>query len=113
MALETLKELKSIDGYEVTRCVSNFSKDRPVFINDDTNQIAFQIQNGPIKEKGLNGCQVSTIISLAKVMLEGLNSKFSCRENSMAISKLDECLMWLEKRTKDRELRNVEGKSEL
>jgi hypothetical protein len=84
-----------------------------VFINDEANQIAFQIQSGPIKEKGLNGCQVNTIISLAKVMIEGFNSKFSCRENAMAITKLDECLMWLDKRTKDREMRGVEGKSEL
>jgi len=28
-------------------------------------------------------------------------SKFKCRENSMAITKLDEALMWLNKRTVD------------
>lgn len=39
-----------------------------------------------------------------------LNSKFPCRENSLAITKLQEALMWLEERTKDREDRGVEGK---
>lgn len=39
-----------------------------------------------------------------------LNAKFPCRENSSAITKLDEALMWLEKRTRDRIKRNVEGK---
>lgn len=35
--------------------------------------------------------------------------KFYCRENSLTITKLEEALMWLEKRTADRVARNVEG----
>lgn len=38
-----------------------------------------------------------------------LNNKFSCRENALAITKLEEALMWLEKRTADRKVRGVEG----
>lgn len=38
-----------------------------------------------------------------------LNKLFPCRENSLAITKLEEALMWLEKRTADRIKRNVEG----
>jgi hypothetical protein len=41
---------------------------------------------------------------------EYLNSKFPCRENSIAITKMQEALMWFEKRTADRVRRNVEGK---
>jgi len=107
MALETLKDVKTIGGFEVTRGASNFSKDRPVFIWDDDNQIAFQIQNGPIKEHGVNGCQVDTIIEAAKIIVEGLNAKFPCRENAMVITKLDEALMWSAKRKADREKRGV------
>lgn len=109
MALETLKDVKRIGGFDVTRGVSNFSKDRPVFIFDELNQIAFQIQSGPIKEVGANGCQVDTLIHVAKAMLEGLNKEFPCRENSAAITKLDEAILWLIKRRLDREARNVEG----
>ncbi len=112
MALETLSGIKNIGGFEVTGGVSNFGKDRPVFVHDETNQLSFQIQNGPIKEKGVNGCQVDTVIETAKLMLEGLNKQFPCRENSMAITKLDEALMWLAKRKQDREARNVEGLSQ-
>ncbi|MGZ3770084.1 MAG: hypothetical protein ACXVCP_00270 [Bdellovibrio sp.] len=43
MALETLKDLKEINGYEITRGVSNFGANRPIFIFDELNQIAFQI----------------------------------------------------------------------
>lgn len=41
---------------------------------------------------------------------EYLQSKFPCRENAIVITKLEESLMWLEKRTLDRKKRNVEGK---
>lgn len=41
-----------------------------------------------------------------------LNNSFPCRENSLVITKLEEALMWLEKRTKDREKRGVEGRHE-
>ncbi len=42
--------------------------------------------------------------------LKFLNSKFPCRENSIVITKLEESLMWLNKRTEDRKSRGVEGK---
>lgn len=82
-----------------------------IYVRHDVNSLSFTIQNGPIKEVGTNGCQVNEIIEAAKIIVEGLNAKFPCRENAMAITKLDECLMWLEKRTKDREARGVEGLS--
>lgn len=39
-----------------------------------------------------------------------LQDKFPCRENALVITKLEESLMWLNKRTQDRIKRNVEGK---
>lgn len=38
-----------------------------------------------------------------------LQGKMLSRENSIVITKLEECLMWLEKRTADRQIRGVEG----
>lgn len=38
-----------------------------------------------------------------------LNNKFPCRENSVALTHIETALMWLEKRTKDRIKRGVEG----
>jgi len=37
------------------------------------------------------------------------DGKFKCRENSIAITKLEEALMWLERRTTNRIERGVEG----
>src|SRR5688572_26669899 len=39
-----------------------------------------------------------------------LQAKFPCKENACCITHLEEGLMWLEKRTRDRQKRCVEGK---
>jgi len=41
-----------------------------------------------------------------------LNKKFPCRENSIVITKLEECLMWQNYRTQKRVEQGVEGKHE-
>jgi len=118
MALETLEGIEKIGGFKIVRVKpsdmswDDFDKLRdefPINITERTNTISFKIQNGPVKEVGVNGCQVDTIIETAKIMIEGLNKKFPCRDNSMVITKLDEALFWLINRKKDRENRGVEG----
>lgn len=67
-------------------------------------------QEGPIKESGVNGVMNEDLIAMIICRLEHFNqSEFSCRENSMAITKLEEALLWLRKRTMGREQRGVEG----
>ena len=67
-------------------------------------------QNGPIKEAGINGVMNEDLIVMILDRLEGFQtSPFKCRENAIAITKLEEALLWLNKRTLDRERRNVEG----
>lgn len=69
-------------------------------------------QEGPIKENVVNGVANEDLIAMVICRLQSFqNSEYSCRENEMAINKLEECLMWLRKRTMDREVRGVEGTS--
>lgn len=82
-----------------------------VYVRRDMNSISFTLQKGPIKEVGVNGCQVDTLIEAAAEIIRGLNTKFPCRENSLAITKLEEALHWLEARRKNRIEREVEGTS--
>lgn len=131
MALETLKNHKEIGGYKVIdmgklkdEFPDKFNESgamdykwfeaevRPhhfIYVRHDVNSISFTVQNGPVKEVGVNGCQVDTIIATAKEMIQELNAKFPCRENSVAITKLEEALMWLQQRKVNREARGVEG----
>ena len=67
-------------------------------------------QCGPIKECGVNGVANEDLLVMVLLRLEHFNrSEFRCRENSIAISKIEEALLWLRKRTMHRELRGVEG----
>ena len=71
-------------------------------------QIHFQ--EGPIKECGVNGVCNEDLINMVIDRLEHFqNSEFRCRENAIAITKLEEALLWLRKRTMAREARGVEG----
>lgn len=67
-------------------------------------------QEGPIKECGVNGVCNEDLIAMVISRLEHFQkSEYSCRDNAVAITKLEEALLWLRKRTIGRENRNVEG----
>lgn len=69
-------------------------------------------QKGPVKEYGVNGVANEDLIAMVICRLEHFQkSEFSSRENSIAITKLEEALLWLRKRTIQREKRGVEGTS--
>jgi len=70
----------------------------------------FGFQEGPIKECGVNGVCNEDLIAMVITRLEHFQkSEFSCRDNAVCITKLEEALMWLRKRTMAREKRGVEG----
>jgi hypothetical protein len=74
---------------------------------NDLQELRFQL--GPVKENGVNGCQNEQIIAALVHRLGVLNKRFPCRENALAITKLEEAMLWLQKRTADRKARGVEG----
>ena len=70
-------------------------------------------QKGPIKEHGVNGVCNEDLIAMVIKRLESFQqSEYACRENALAVTKLEEALLWLRKRTMGRENRNVEGTSD-
>ncbi len=87
----------------------NIRPNYPIQIRLDKNSISFTLQNGPAKEVGTNGCQVDALIETAKMIIEAFNKNMPCRENAMVITKLDEALLWSERRRAEREKRGVEG----
>ena len=78
--------------------------------------ISIEWQNGPLgrSEDGTriepNGAFVEGVIAAAIGRLEYYQaSKFKCRENALAITKLEEALHWCGHRTAKREAQKVEG----
>lgn len=117
MALKTLAGIKELDGFPVSEVtllgdIAEDTKGNPILIDHENNLLMFKLQNGPVKEAGVNGCQVDTIIEAARLMLQGLNMKFPCKENTEALEALGSARVWLKMRQGDRMARGVEGRSE-
>lgn len=67
-------------------------------------------QNGPINEVGTNGVTHEALLAIIIDRLQGFQSgEYACRENAIALTKIQEAQMWLQKRTNDRLARGVEG----
>jgi hypothetical protein len=79
--------------------------------------IHIEWQNGPLgrgdKREEPNGAFVEGVIAAAIGRIQWYQaSGFQCRENAIALTHLETALLWLNKRTADREARGVEGTHE-
>lgn len=71
---------------------------------------SIRFQNGPIAESGINGISNESLLAIVEDRLKGFQSgKFSCRENALALTHLQEAMHWLHHRTRERVQRGVEG----
>ncbi len=69
-----------------------------------------KFQNGPVKEAGYNGSSHEALLAVLLDRMEGFQSgQFANPANAMALNKLEEARLWLNKRTMDRVARGVEG----
>lgn len=70
-----------------------------------------QWQNGPVEDGEQNGAFVEDVIEAARQRIQYFNSHpdMRCRENSLAITKLEEALQWLDWRTRVRLQQGVEN----
>lgn len=68
-----------------------------------------EFQRGGVKEAGVNGLTNEAVLAVLIHRTNVLNKRFPCRENALAITNMEQALMWFEKRTRDRQARNVEG----
>lgn len=67
-------------------------------------------QNGPIAESGVNGITHEVLLAILVDRLEHFQAgQFACRENAIALTKLQEAQHWLHHRTLARMQRGVEG----
>lgn len=86
-----------------------FKLSKENFIKEADNTVSFVLQDGPIKEFGVNGCQIDDALQFFRDKLQSFQGAVPCHENTQAILNLDIALMWLKKRKDDREKRGVEG----
>lgn len=74
-----------------------------------------KFQNGPIGEGDWpNGVTHEALLAIVIDRLRSFQAgRYSCRENAIALTHIEEALMWLQRRTRERIKRGVEGKSAL
>jgi len=85
-----------------------------VFLDDEDTGMPISdinFQYGPVSEGGVNGLTNEALLAILIHRTKGLNKKYPCRENSIAITNMEQALMWFEKRTEDRLDCGVEGEN--
>lgn len=75
--------------------------------------IRIEFQKGPLQETIYpNGVSNEALLAVLIDRLEGFQSgPYSCRENAIALTHLQDAMHWLQHRTRERLARGVEGKS--
>ena len=74
------------------------------------NFIQIKFQEGPVILNEANGAQIEDVINVLVARLQGFQGgQFPCRENALAITKLEEARLWLHERTRKRMEQGVEG----
>ena len=72
--------------------------------------VDLHFQNGPIPECGTNGVTHEVLIAIVIDRLQSFqNGPYACRENALALARLEEAQHWLHHRTLARMQRGVEG----
>ena len=85
-----------------------------VEIPDVERVVTIDFQDGPIAEAGVNGLTQEVLLAICIDRLRCFQrGPFSCRENALALTKLEEAQHWLHSRTRARMDRGVEGTHEV
>ena len=96
-----------ITGYLVAE---NPSAVAPV---DNNGSVVILFQNGPIAECGVNGITQEALLAIVADRLRSFQAgPYACRENALALTKIEEAQHWLHHRTRLRMARGVEGTHE-
>jgi hypothetical protein len=96
-----------VTGFDATDNPSAVSSTMPAAQMDG---LVVLFQNGPINENGVNGVTQEVLLAIVADRLRSFQAgPFACRENALALTKIEEAQHWLQQRTLARMRRGVEG----
>lgn len=74
------------------------------------NPFDVRFQDGGIAEAGVNGATHEALLAIVEDRLKSFQAgPYACRENAIALTKIQEAMHWLHHRTRERVARGVEG----
>lgn len=87
------------------------SHEYSIRVNNPEDSCEIVFQKGPINDDNEpNGIHIEDLMTICIDRLRGFQTgPFRSRENAICLTHLEEGLMWLQKRTRDRVSRGVEG----
>ncbi len=100
-----------IDGFDATKNPAN-ERSAEEIENDVTGprRVTLMFQNGPIKDVGVNGVTHEVLLAVVIDRLRSFQAgPYMNRANALALTHMEEALMWLQYRTRERIKRGVEG----
>lgn len=81
--------------------------------NGEVSEQFVLFQNGPIGEVGVNGVTHEALLAIVADRMRSFQAgPYACRENALALTKIEEAQMWMHSRTLARMRRGVEGTHE-
>lgn len=90
--------------------IEGFNTKNPSAPDSQTTHSTILFQNGPINEVGVNGITHEVLLAIVADRLRAFQSgPYACRENALALTKIEEAQHWLLSRTRSRMARGVEG----
>lgn len=90
--------------------VQGFDASTNVSADGSESALTVLFQNGPINEAGVNGITQEVLLAIVADRLRSFQAgPFACRENALALTKIEEAQHWLQQRTIARMRRGVEG----
>jgi len=96
-----------VTGFDASDNASANSASMPIAQMDG---LVVLFQNGPINEHGVNGITQEVLLAIVADRLRSFQAgSFACRENALALTKIEEAQHWLQQRTLARMRRGVEG----
>lgn len=92
--------------------ISGFStENNPSYVETSEAELTILFRNGSINEAGVNGVTQEVLLAIVADRLRSFQAgPFACRENALALTKIEEAQHWLQSRTLARMRRGVEGR---
>lgn len=101
MEYNALRKLFNTVGHHIKdRCIQEINGRRVLDI---------KFQTGGTATTERNGIFIEDLLIIAQAKLNEYNKQLPCRENQLAMDKIDEAILWLTYRKTEREHRGVYG----
>ena len=99
--------LKKLNEYRKSGVAQHYTER----INDEI-VLDVKFQSGGTATTDKNGIFIEDLLIVAYAKLDEFNKHMPSRENSLALTKIEEAILWLTSRKAERESRNVYGTEE-